>query len=130
MFMMRTSRPSSGTQRKGDRIQTFSGRVFYPLDPRFSEVCVIDIAHMLSMKCRFSGATRDFYSVAQHAILLSHAVPAEFAYAALHHDDSEAYLPAVPSAVKPFLVGFKEIEHDVEVAVCIALHVDIIRLSL
>jgi hypothetical protein len=117
-----TSHPGDG--RKGDWIQTYTGRAIWVLDPRPDEIDIRDIAHMLAMKCRFSGATRRFYSVAQHSILLSYAVPSAIAYAALHHDDTEAYLPDVPTPVKPFLVGFKELERTVEAVVCAALGVD------
>lgn len=102
--------PIPGLVGRGDWIQTFSGGIFYPLAPRVEDVRLKDIAHHLSLKTRYCGAVRFHYSVAQHAYLLSHAVPPELAYAALHHDDSEAYLPDVPSPVKPFLPGWKAIE--------------------
>ncbi len=121
---------STETPRTGDWIQTYTGKVFYVLDPRPAEVDLRDIAHMLAMKCRFSGATRRFYSVAQHAVLLSRAVPPGLAYAALHHDDTEAYLPDVPSPVKPMLQGFKAIERRVQAAICEALHADAALMAL
>lgn len=111
-------------------IDTFTGRSFFPLAPQPCDVDIADIAHMLSMKCRYNGATGEFYSVAQHGELLSRAVPADIAYAALHHDDAEAYLPDVPSPVKPSLQGFKAIERRVESAIGEALGVNALHLPL
>ncbi len=41
--------------RRGDWMQTFSGRKFWPLDPRVEEVFTEDIAHALANQCRFGG---------------------------------------------------------------------------
>lgn len=51
-------------------IQTYTGRKFWPLDPRPEDVCIEDIAHALSLKCRFGGHCKRFYSVAQHGALV------------------------------------------------------------
>lgn len=98
-------------------IQTYTGRPFWPLDPRAEDVCIEDIAHALSMKCRYSGHCRQFYSVAQHSVLLSREVHSSNALWALLHDATEAYLPDVPRPVKPKLAGFAEIEACVEAAI-------------
>jgi hypothetical protein len=95
--------------RKGDWIQTFTGRRFWPMDPRLDDIDIEDIAHALAMKCRFSGHTDLFYSVAEHSILVSRAVK-EHKLAALLHDASEAYLTDVPRPIKPYLVGYRDIE--------------------
>ena len=78
--------------RKGTWMQTFSGVSFYPLDPRAEEVRVVDVAHGLSMACRYAGQTRWFYPVAVHCVLVSLHVAPEFAREALFHDGSEAYI--------------------------------------
>jgi hypothetical protein len=85
---------------RGGYICTFTGGRFYPLDPRPEEVRIEDIAHALSMVCRFTGHSRDFYSVAQHCYLASHLVPEQDALAALLHDAAEAYICDVSSPVK------------------------------
>ncbi|MFN9113590.1 MAG: phosphohydrolase, partial [Bacteroidota bacterium] len=69
-------------------IQTFSGIAFWPLDPKPEHVRIADIAHALSMKCRYNGHTRKFYSVAEHSVLVSRHVPEEDALWALLHDAS------------------------------------------
>jgi hypothetical protein len=81
-------------------IPTYTGRQFWPLQPRASDVCIEDIAHHLSNECRFTGATAKFYSVAQHSVLASYLVPAEDALWALLHDASEAYLRDIAKPVK------------------------------
>lgn len=93
-------------------ITTFSGRRMDPCNPRPEDFCVIDIAHALSLKCRFNGHCRFFYSVAQHSVLCAQVARRSGADArwALMHDAAEAYLCDVPRPVKSQLVGFDAIE--------------------
>ncbi len=80
------------TWHRGDWMQTYTGRQFFPLAPRPEDVDIIDIAHALSMLCRYNGHVTWFYSVAEHCVHLSHAVPPEYALWALLHDATEAYV--------------------------------------
>ena len=96
--------------RNGDWMSTFTGRAFWPCDPRPEEICIEDIAHHLSLICRFTGACREFYSVGQHSVLLSRIVPEKDAKWGLLHDASEAYLTDVARPVKPHLSNYQEIE--------------------
>lgn len=73
-------------------MQTYSGRKLVINDPDPAEIDLEDIAHHLSRICRFQGATTEFYSVAQHSVLVSQLVPPEHALQALLHDAAEAYL--------------------------------------
>jgi 5'-deoxynucleotidase YfbR-like HD superfamily hydrolase len=98
-------------------IQTYTGRAFWPLDPNPAHVCIEDIAHALAMKCRYTGHCLMFYSVAQHAVLVSHIVPPEDALWGLMHDASEAYLPDVARPVKRNIPGFSGIEDRVMEAI-------------
>ncbi len=112
-----TANPSEPRPRVGDWIMTVSGRHFWPLDPQPAEVHLADIAHALANTCRFTGHCRQFYSVAQHAVLVANLVERlapELALAALHHDDAEAYLADVAHPVKRFLWFDAEIEGTVE----------------
>lgn len=111
------SHDNDNDRRKGDFIQTFSGAPFYPLDPRVSEVRVADIAHSLSLQCRYAGHCLRFYSVAEHSVLLARHVAAEHRLWALLHDASEAYLVDVPRPIKGDLVGYKAIEANIMTAV-------------
>lgn len=75
-------------------MQTYTGRRFWPFDPRPDEVSILDVAHHLSMDCRFGGAVLRFYSVAQHSVLVSRLVEAydpALGPHALLHDAHEAY---------------------------------------
>ena len=81
-------------------IQTYTGKAFWPLDPLPDDVDIRDIAHHLSMICRFAGATREFYSVAQHSVLVSRNVPTEDALWGLLHDATEAYMIDLPRPIK------------------------------
>lgn len=86
--------------RRGDFIATFTGREFYPLDPRPAEVSIVDIAHALANQCRFTGHTNRFYSVAQHSVLVSLRCTPVNALWGLLHDASEAFLCDVARPVK------------------------------
>lgn len=90
-----------------DWIQTFTGRQFFPLEPRSEDICIEDIAHALSNLCRYGGHTECFYSVAQHCLLVSQVVPGEHALRGLLHDASEAYLIDVPRSIK-HAIGMEE----------------------
>lgn len=79
---------------------TISGKKFWPLDPRAEDVCIEDIAHALAHLCRFNGHVRQFYSVAQHCVLVSHHVWPASALQSLLHDASEAYLCDLSRVVK------------------------------
>lgn len=111
-------KPANDNGRLGGWIQTYTGRQFWPMDPRPHEVFIEDIAHSLSMMCRYAGHCERFYSVAEHSVLLARHVSRQNKLAALLHDASEAYLVDVPRPVKPFLAGYREAESLVMDAVC------------
>lgn len=85
------------------------------MDPHVDDVDIEDVAHALSMQCRYAGHCLDFYSVAEHSVLLS-----RYARLVLHdrrlalwlllHDASEAYLQDVVRPVKQHLDGYKVTE--------------------
>lgn len=98
------------TDRKGRWMQTYSGLAYWPLDPRAAEVRIVDIAHALSMLCRYGGHCKNFYSVAEHSVHVSMLVPPEHALVALLHDAAEAYCADVPRPLKKCLDGYARIE--------------------
>jgi 5'-nucleotidase len=101
-------------------IQTHSGRRFNPINPNPDAIVIQDIAHSLSMQCRFSGHCREFYSVAQHCVLVSHVCGPTDALWGLLHDASEAYLVDVPRPLKRSgkFQAYIDIEHVMQEAIC------------
>ena len=98
-----------------DFIETYTGQPFWPLNPTKEHVSIIDIAHALSNQCRYSGATQNFYSTAQHCCLLSNYVEKNMkgstaldALQILMHDSAEAYLVDVPRPVKQHMPEYRK----------------------
>src|SRR6266516_7060963 len=81
-------------------IITHTGKWFDVFNPKHEDVDLEDIAHSESMQCRFTGHTKQFYSVAQHSVLVSQNCPSEYALAGLMHDASEAYLSDIARPIK------------------------------
>lgn len=96
--------------RNGDWFLTFKGRQFYPLDPRAGDVCIYDIAHHLSLTCRFNGACRVFYSVAQHSCIVSDHLYPRSRLPGLMHDATEAYCGDMVRPLKRSLLAYELVE--------------------
>ena len=111
---------------RGPWQQTASGNAFFLLQPDHHEVSINDLATSLSNQCRYNGHVLEFYSVAQHATLMSlwmeeDGYPLETCFAALHHDSAEAYTGDIIAQVKWAIPEFKQLEDRVEGAVNQAL---------
>lgn len=76
----------------GTTMRLASGRLFDPCHPCPDDIDLRDMSHALSRLCRFGGHTRDFYSVAQHCVLVSNLCDDADARAGLLHDAGEAYI--------------------------------------
>jgi hypothetical protein len=98
-------------------IQTHSGKRFDLLLPTPDMIDISDIAHALSNICRFNGHCREFYSVAQHSVLVSRLVPSRWALTALMHDATEAYIGDVTRPLKHLLPDYKLIEARIWAAI-------------
>lgn len=109
-----------GFNKNEDWIQTHSGRRFNPLNPNPDAIVIQDIAHSLSMMCRFTGHCKKFYSVAQHSVLVSYICDSKDAMWGLLHDASEAYLVDVPRPLKRSgqFEAYKKFEAKMQEAVC------------
>lgn len=111
-------------ERTHDWIRTYTGKKFYLFDSGPDDVDIEDIAHALSMQCRYNGHVQRFYSVAEHSAYVSAIVAAEMGNAkydinvalwALLHDASEAYLGDVSRPLKhqPEMARYRENEKRV-----------------
>lgn len=78
---------------------TYTGKQFHLFEPHIDEIDIEDIAHALSMICRYGGHVPQHYSVAQHSLVVSCLVPEEYALEALLHDAEETYTGDI---VRPF----------------------------
>jgi hypothetical protein len=101
-----------------NEIETSSGRYVDTHSPQADTITLEDIAHALSMTCRYGGHCHRFYSVAEHAVAVSRRVERkgvtepEILLDALHHDDAEAYLGDIPRPMKPLLGEAYEVLSD------------------
>lgn len=98
--------------RVGEWIQTYSGKAFWPLDPRVEEIEIVDIASALSKLCRFGGHCLRFYSVAEHSVLMarSPALIGPYRLDALLHDGDEAYIVDMPRPTKNGMPEYRAIQ--------------------
>jgi hypothetical protein len=110
-----------GRSTQGAWMETRSGNRFYPEHPEVSTYAIGDIAHALSLLCRFAGQGDRFYSVAQHSVEVSRASGHEprLRKQGLLHDASEAYLVDLPSPIKylPEMKPYRELEARVMAAI-------------
>ena len=88
--------------------QTVDGNRFYPFSPLQKDFDINVIASVLSNLCRFGGHCTEFYSVAQHSVLVSwdlkfRGLPG-LALAGLLHDAAEAYIGDAISPIKDRLL--------------------------
>ncbi|MBA2706050.1 MAG: hypothetical protein H0U60_19605 [Blastocatellia bacterium] len=105
--------------------QARSIQVFHPggniafdvFNPRREDIKIDSIAHALSNICRFNGNCKEFYSVAQHSVMVSKICLPNDALQGLLHDASEAYLGDVVQPLKRFSGMFDryhELEHQLQ----------------
>lgn len=114
-------------------IRTYSGELIDLIDPDTRLIRLEDIAQGLGNLCRFTGQCSAFYSVAEHACLVSERlrrwnadVPTQLM--GLHHDDAEAYLGDVTTPLKDHLEEYSEYESEmmgeIEIALDLPVQVD------
>lgn len=97
----------------GNFIATYSGAHFNLDTLDVGNIPLEDIAHALSMNCRYNGHIKNFYSVAEHCVAVSYLVPKEDALWGLMHDATEAFVPDIPRPFKPYIGGFQEVENRI-----------------
>lgn len=95
--------------------------MFDIFNPDPSLIDINDIAHALSLTCRFGGHCRSFYSVAQHSVLVAEWMYKNFSpqkcamigMIGLLHDAAEAYVGDIPRPIKRSLINFDKMEFDI-----------------
>jgi len=94
-------------------IETFTGKRVNPIHLDEELIDIVDIAHSLSLQCRFIGHCLVFYSIAEHSILVADLVSKGLDWAdghspednrtclaALLHDAAEAYVGDIARPIK------------------------------
>jgi len=104
---------------RGDWMCLVDGEQFFPFDPKPSDFKIEHIAHCLSMLCRYSGHTNDFYSVAEHSVLCVPHAPPELRLEMLLHDGSEAYCADLPKPIKRSLPSYRKLEDNVQMQMAV-----------
>ena len=95
---------------------TASGRKVSPAAIEPQDVCIEDIAAHLAKICRFTGACRIHWSVAEHSLLVADIVAARhpgerlLELCGLMHDAPEAYLQDLATPVKAQLEHYAAME--------------------
>lgn len=87
------------------------------MNPQPKDVHIEDIAHSLSLICRFGGHTKCFYSVAQHSVLVAQMIDPEYKLIGLLHDASEAYIGDIVSPLKALLNQYIDVEDRFNLAI-------------
>lgn len=100
-------------------IVTYTGRIVSPFRIKKDDISVEDVAHALSLLCRFNGHSSFFYSVAQHSlnvedVLRRMGFGGKVRLMGLFHDASEVYVSDLPSPIKPFLEGYRDNEREIQ----------------
>lgn len=113
-------------------IATFTGKQIHLWDPLIENIDIKDIAHALSNLCRYAGHCYEFYSVAQHLVILSRIAEEalmpdpqglNIPQIALLHDAAEAYLGDVTTPLKAMLPEYKRIEAGMDRAISLRFNI-------
>ena len=117
-------------------LETYTGLRFDLPIPRPEQIDIRDIAHALSLLCRFNGHCSRFYSVAEHCVLVADALypasrvplvsymPGRISLLGLLHDAAEAYTGDLAKPVKNCIDGeWSVLESGIENAIYAALRI-------
>lgn len=103
-----------------------SGRRIDLARPRIEDINIRDISRGLSNVCRYAGQVPQFYSVAQHCVLVSQMCLERYTKHGLMHDASEAYIGDVTRNLKhsDYMVGYRMIEIVLQTTIESRFHID------
>jgi 5'-deoxynucleotidase YfbR-like HD superfamily hydrolase len=100
---------------------TASGKSFLLLDPKPQDIDFDVIGEALAKQCRFNGHTSQFYSIAQHSMLVAACLPPEMRLYGLLHDAHEAFTGSLTAPLKHALAqsgdALAEITAAIEAAI-------------
>ena len=90
------------------RIELYTGGFLDFEKPDPAQIKLHDVAHGLAQLCRYTGQTRHFFSVAEHACLVANRLrklgePLMVQWEGLHHDNAEAFVGDVNRPLKDLL---------------------------
>jgi hypothetical protein len=94
-------------------IKTASGLKFHIFHPSIKEVSLYDVAHSLSLLCRFNGHTPFLYTVGAHSIIGSYVCEPIFAKDFLMHDSTESFIGDMATPLKREMSEFKKVENNI-----------------
>jgi signal peptidase I len=98
-------------------IGTYTGGIFWPLEPDAALIKITDIAGALAGACRYTGTTGRHYSVAEHSIRIAQEVSARYRLHALLHDGEEAYSADVAAPFKFHIQDLNRIQSKIRRAI-------------
>lgn len=96
------------------------GGMFDPFNPDPAKIDMETIALVLSNNCRFNGHVLEFYSIAQHSVLVAHLSPRDIVtqQMALLHDADEVFgIPDLITQVKKEFPQIKAVQARIGAAV-------------
>jgi uncharacterized protein len=109
-------------------IRTFTGLEIDLENIRPQDIKIEDIAHSLSLQCRFCGHIKRFYSVAEHSLNLSLMIPPIYRIYVMLHDAHKTYFHDINKPLKNIIErnwpGFHELIADCDKAIMTALNLD------
>ena len=108
--------------------QTFTNEIVEMNAVNLQSLNIDDIAHALSMQCRFAGQIPEFYSVAEHSYWVSQLVPDQFALWGLMHDAAEAYITDIPTYVKNCIPEIRWLESRILSAIAMRFSLGRLRI--
>lgn len=126
------------------KIETLNAHFIDPLNPDPADIRLEDIAHSLSMQCRFGGYTSRHYSVAEHSVYVARQVALRvlpepddrwswtrdkgarrIVRQAVLHDATEAYMLDIPLPIKRAIPEYKALEEKLWATIARVFDVDV-----
>lgn len=107
-------------------IETYTGKKIDFFDPRPEQIDIEDIIHGLSRIARFSGQTKEDYTVGQHTLNVVRILPSQHRLQGFLHDAAEAYIGDMPTPFKRKMPDFIALESRIWCAIADRFKVDIV----